>query len=140
MPNPRPILVWPRPVCPWYGRLYFFLRGSRPRFIGGVKAARLTGQGAISRVDLDSGLSLPCDGIVVSSDLIPNSELAWLAGLAVEMPARRPVIDAGHQLSVPGWFAAGNIAGGFQDADWCYHRGRRVARAVRHFLRSRNEG
>ncbi len=128
-----------RPSCPWYGRWYFFLRGSRPRFIGGVKAARLTGQGTVARVDLDSGLSFSCDGVVVSSDLIPNSELAWLAGLTVDIPSRRPVVDDRRQLSAPGWFVAGNMAGGFQDADWCYRGGRRVAGEVSRFLRNRNE-
>jgi thioredoxin reductase len=124
-----------RPNCPLYGLIYFRLRGSHPRFIGGVKTARLTGQGAVSRVELDSGISLPCDGIVVSSDLIPNSELAWLGGLNVEMPARRPVVDSNYQLSATGWFAAGNILGGFHDAEWCYHGGLDAAARVVKFIK-----
>ena len=48
--------------------------------------------------------------------------------------ARKPVVVEDYQLSASGWFAAGNILGGFHGAEWCFFNGRRVARSVVNYL------
>ena len=85
------------------------------------------------RLSKDGNL-IPCDGIVVCGELIPNSELALQGLLKVELPSRKPVVGRNYQLSKPGWFAAGNILGGYHGAEWCYFNGRRVARAVKNYF------
>ena len=94
---------------------------------------------AISACLTDSGLELPdvsidCDGVVVSGDLVPNSELAAAAGLKVNQPDRIPVLSGSHQLSAPGWYLAGSERGGFHGAHWCYHDGLRAAANVAEYL------
>jgi hypothetical protein len=54
--------------------------------------------------------------------------------LAIELPSRQLQLARGQALSQPGWYAAGNVLGGFHGAQWCYFNGRRVARAVSRFL------
>ena len=59
---------------------------------------------------------------------------ALLGGLAVELPSRQLQLARGQALSEPGWFAAGNVLGGFHGAQWCYFNGRQAARRVANFL------
>ncbi len=75
-----------------------------------------------------------CDGAILSGELVPNTELALLGGFDVELPGRQLVIDHCQQLSSPGWFAAGNILGGWHGAQWCFFNGRRLARQVAKYL------
>ncbi len=81
-----------------------------------------------------NGKNIPCDGIVICGELIPNSELALNGNIKVELHSRNPVVAEDYQVSEPGGFAAGNILGGFHGAEWCYFNGRRVARAVANYL------
>jgi glycerol-3-phosphate dehydrogenase len=75
-----------------------------------------------------------CDGVVLSGELLPNSELAIAAGLAVTQPNRIPVRRGRHELSEPGWFVAGAELGGFHGAEWCYRNGRQAAHSVTRYL------
>src|SRR5690606_27865710 len=118
-----------RPATPLPARLYFW-RWARPPWHGAVRAAEILGRDAVEAVRTADGAVVPCDGVVVSGELVPNSELAVEAGLAVDMPGRRPVLARGMAWSEPGFFAAGNILGGFHGAEWCHRHGRKVARAV----------
>lgn len=121
-----------RPATPLFGRAYF-RRWARPGWQRASPAADILGAGEVERV-VAGDHSIECDGVVVSGELTPNSELAVDAGLEVAMPSRRPVLRGGVRLSEPGWFAAGNIAGGFHGAQWCYFHGKRAARAVAAYL------
>lgn len=117
------------PECPFYERLYFRFWG-KPSFRGfNGESFNITGAKSASGVDLNDE-HIDCDGIVVCGQLIPNSELALLGNIKVNIPSRIPVVNKNHQLSEEGWFAAGNILGGFRGAEWCYFDGRRAARAV----------
>ena len=124
-----------RPKCPYYERLYF-RRWSRPSFQGvDVNSIEVVGSKTVSAIRLfEKNEVIPCDGVVVCGELIPNSELALLGNLKVDLPSRKPVVGQDLQLSESGWFAAGNMLGGFHGAEWCYFNGRRVARAVMKFL------
>lgn len=123
------------PQCSFFERLYF-RRWSNPKFRGiAAKSIEIVGSGAASGIRLSNGNGfVPCDGIVVCGELIPNSELALLGNLGVDLPSRKPIVAQDFQLSESGWFAAGNMLGGFHGAEWCYYNGRRVARAVNKFL------
>ncbi len=122
-----------RPVAGFLERCYFG-RWTRPRWqtvAGGLAIqdnARITG--------LQVGTEChPCDGVVISGELVPNSELAVSAGLDVSQPERIPARRGRNKLSAPGWFIAGAEIGGFHGADWCYQDGRCAGTEVAAYLR-----
>jgi len=130
-----PVIVDNRrsPECPFYERLYFRFWGN-PLYRGfDVKSLEITGAKSATGVNLN-GTHIDCDGIVLCGKLIPNSELALLGNIKVNIPSRIPIINKDYQLSESGWFAAGNILGGFHGAEWCYFNGKRVARKVVKYL------
>ncbi len=123
------------PKCAFSERQYF-RRWSRPTFRGVPnKSVEVVGTGTASGIRL-SGQNevIPCDGIVVCGELVPNSELALLSDLEIHLATRRPVVGPGHRMSAPGWFAAGNMLGGFHGAEWCYYNGQLAGRAVAKYL------
>lgn len=127
-----------RPATGWPARLYF-RRWSQPRWnptSNGVNSeVELVGTLAVRGVrSVTESRLLECDGVLVSGELIPNSELAMHAGLGVSLPDRVPIVEHGTQFAHPGFFAAGNIIGGFRGAVWCYCHGKRVARVTANFL------
>lgn len=122
-----------RPKCGIFERLYFRI-WSNPKYQGlSTKSIEVTGNKTASGVILN-GKNIPCDGIVICGELIPNSELALNGNIKVELHSRKPVVAKDYQLSESGWFVAGNILGGFHGAEWCYFNGRRVARAVNKYI------
>ena len=123
------------PKCSYFERLYF-RQWTQPSFRSSAfKSVEVVGSKTASgiRLSKDSNL-IPCDGIVVCGELIPNSELALQGLLKVELPSRKPIVGRYYQLSKPGWFAAGNMLGGYHGAEWCYFNGWRVARAVKNYF------
>jgi len=126
-----PIIVdnRPSPKAPFHERLYFRFWGNSPYRGFDVKSLEITGTQSATGVNLN-GTHIDCDGIVISGELIPNSELALIGNLEVNIPSRIPVINKKYQLSESGWFAAGNILGGFHGAESCYFDGRRAGSAV----------
>ncbi len=126
-----------RPRCSVFERLYFRL-WSNPEFRGmETKSVEVVGTGVASGIKFSEGSDvIPCDGIVVCGELIPNSELALMGKLRVDLETRKPVVASGFRLSEPGWFIAGNMLGGFHGAEWCFFNGRRVARVVSDYLSS----
>ena len=65
------------------------------------------GAGRVERVELADGRTLDCDLAVVGVGVAPRSDLAEAAGLAVENGI---LVDEHLQTSVPGIFAAGDVA------------------------------
>jgi len=126
-----PIIVdnRPSPKAPFYERLYFRFWGNQQYRGFNVKSLEITGTKSTTGVNLN-GTHIDCDGIVISGELIPNSELALVGNLKVSIPSRIPVINKDNHLSESGWFAAGNVLGGFHGAEWCYFNGRQVAKVV----------
>lgn len=122
-----------RPVSTFAERLYF-QRWCRPLWRAAEGAVQIEGESAAQSVRFDENDSRECDGVLLSGELIPNSELAIGAGLKVEMPGRVPAAGPEFGLSEPDWFAAGNMLGGFHGAEWCYFNGLRVARVVARHL------
>ena len=124
-----------RPQSSLGARLYF-RRWANPKWHGRVQDVTIEGVAAIEGVTPSSAAMLDCDGAVVSGELVPNTELALLGGFKVDLPSRKLVLDRQQQLTSPGWFAAGNVLGGFRGAQWCYFNGHRIARHVEKYLGS----
>jgi len=123
------------PKCSVFERLYFRF-WSNPIFKGSnsLESISVVGSGAVTGIRLSSGEFIECDGIAVCGELISNSELLLEGDIKVELPSRTPVVGTDYQLSESGWYATGNVLGGFHGAEWCYYNGKRVGRSVAGFL------
>lgn len=72
-----------------------------------AEAASLQGSERTGALLLKDGTSLPCEVFLATVGIRPNVELAAAAGLAV---SRGVLVDDQMQTSVPGVFAAGDVA------------------------------
>ena len=124
----------PRPDCSFPARFYFG-RWANPHYEGGAREVTVVGGRSVSAVTPAESAPVRCDLLMICGDLVPNSELALMGNLRVDLASRRVAIGSDHQLSEPGWFAAGNILGDYHGAEWCYFNGRRVAGQVAKYLR-----
>lgn len=126
------------PKCPIYERLYFRF-WTNPSYHGfKVDTMEIKGKESATGIEVN-GEYFDCDGIVISGELIPNSELALVGNLKVNIPSRIPVTNKDNQLSELGWFVAGNVLGGFHGAEWCYFNGKRTADSVHTYI-NKKEG
>ena len=73
----------------------------------GVQAAAVQGSERVRGLMLGDGTSLPCDILLAAVGIRPNAGLASAAGIAVN---RGVIVDDRMQTSVPGVFAAGDVA------------------------------
>jgi thioredoxin reductase len=89
----------------------------------------------VELTELDSGAvrSLACDTVVFTADWIPDSELAAMAGLAMDPGTRGPQVDTALRTSTPGVFAAGNLLHGAETADVAALGGRPAGAAAADF-------
>jgi 3-phenylpropionate/trans-cinnamate dioxygenase ferredoxin reductase component len=94
------------------------------------------GDGRVERVRLRDGAAIACDAVVVGVGVAPRTALAEAAGLAVENGV---LVDARLETSVPGIFAAGDVAnhlhpvlGRLRVEHWdnALHQGPAAARAM----------
>ena len=92
---------------------------------------------AVELTELDSGRTsvVPCDLVVFTADWIPDHELAVMGGAELDPGTRGPRVDAGLRTTVPGVFAAGNVAHPAETADVCALGGRHVAGGVADYLK-----
>jgi 3-phenylpropionate/trans-cinnamate dioxygenase ferredoxin reductase subunit len=75
-------------------------------FHGGEALSAFEGDGRVSAVIAESGLSVECDAVVVGAGVRPDAMLAQRAGL--EVGPGGIVCDSKLQTSVPGIYAAGD--------------------------------
>jgi NADPH-dependent 2,4-dienoyl-CoA reductase/sulfur reductase-like enzyme len=78
---------------------------------------------------------IPCDLLVLAVGLIPENELSVKAGIEIDPRTRGPVLDSAFMTSVPGIFAAGNVAAIFDLVDYVSLSGEAAARGALAFLR-----
>jgi 3-phenylpropionate/trans-cinnamate dioxygenase ferredoxin reductase component len=77
------------------------------RMLMGTGVAALEGSTAVERVRTSDGRTLDCDFVVVGVGVQPRAQLAAQAGLHIDDGI---VVDEHLQTSVPGVFAAGDVA------------------------------
>jgi thioredoxin reductase len=95
------------------------------RAVAGVRGA----DGALAAVRFADGDELPCDGLLVAAPLQQRSGLA--AELGAELTERGTVdVDAFGRTSVPGLFAAGDIAAAMPQVAGAIADGSRAAAAI----------
>jgi len=66
---------------------------------------------------LDKKISMDCDTLLLSVGLIPENELSKKAGIQLDDITGGPIVDKNFHTSVPGIFAAGNVAQVFDLVD-----------------------
>ena len=78
----------------------------------GTQVSGFTGEESVKAVELEGGESLPADLVLVGVGVLPNTQLAEAAGLAVAAPSEGGgvLVDATLQTSDPDVYAAGDIA------------------------------
>ncbi len=79
--------------------------------------------------------SIAADTVVFTGDFVPDSELARLAGLAIDSGTRGPACTAEGVTTAPGVFAAGNVVHPAEIADVAARRALSVGRAAAAWLR-----
>lgn len=78
---------------------------------------------------------IPCDLLILAVGLIPENELSVRAGILLDPGTKGPVLDENFMTSVPGIFAAGNVAAVFDLVDYVSVTGEIAARAACRYLR-----
>ncbi len=78
---------------------------------------------------------IACDLLVLSVGLIPENELSRGAGIMLSSITRGPLVDDGMMTSVPGIFAAGNVAAVFDLVDYVSATGERAAASAAAYLK-----
>lgn len=73
---------------------------------------------------------IECDLLVLAVGLIPENELSIKAGIDLDPRTRGPVLDNHFMTSVPGIFAAGNVAVVFDLVDYVSQSGEIAARGA----------
>ncbi|MEG2425346.1 MAG: FAD-dependent oxidoreductase [Oscillospiraceae bacterium] len=80
---------------------------------------------------------IECDLLVLAVGLIPENELSRNAGIEIDPRTKGPVLDNSFMTSVPGIFAAGNVAVVFDLVDYVSLSGEIAAQGAVDFLESR---
>ncbi|MPN18754.1 hypothetical protein SDC9_166117 [bioreactor metagenome] len=78
--------------------------------------------------------TISCDLLVLAVGLIPENELSVKAGIEMDPRTRGPVLDNHFMTSVPGIFAAGNVAVVFDLVDYVSESGEIAARGAAAYL------
>ncbi|MCX6181976.1 MAG: molybdopterin-dependent oxidoreductase [Bacteroidetes bacterium] len=87
--------------------LYEELRDKGIDFYFNDEISRFLGKETVEGIDLKSGLTIPCQAIVIAIGTVPNVEVARACGMDVK---RGVVVDEYLQTSDPNIFAIGEIA------------------------------
>jgi len=127
----EPIIIdqFSSPRCSFAER-FFFRAWTNPFYRStNLESVEIAGDQIVTGVRF-GGATIPCDGLMICGDLIPNTELVMQGKLKADAVTRIPFVNRDFGLSQPGWFAAGNILGGFHGAEWCYFNGFRTARQL----------
>lgn len=81
-----------------------------------------------------------CDLLVLAVGLIPENELSIKAGLEIDPRTKGPVLDNHFMTSIPGIFAAGNVAVVFDLVDYVSLSGEIAARGAAAYLKGAYQG
>ncbi len=84
--------------------------------------------------------NVACDLLVLAVGLIPENELSVQAGIELDPHTKGPVLDNHFMTSIPGIFAAGNVAVVFDLVDYVSQSGEIAARGAAAYLAGRLDG
>ena len=79
---------------------------------------------------------IPCDLLVLSVGLIPENEISRAAGIELHPVTKGPVVNDAMMTSLPGVFAAGNVAAVFDLVDYVSQTGEKAAMGAAEFLKN----
>ena len=104
-----------------------------------MKVTNIVGKRRVECVELTnlvdgSVRQLECDTIVFTGGWIPDYELAFYGGLAIDPKLKGPRVNQRLQTSVKGVFAAGNLIHAAETADIAALSGRYAAQSVIRYL------
>lgn len=77
---------------------------------------------------------IECDLLVLAVGLIPENELSIGAGIQIDSKTHGPILDENFMTSVPGIFAAGNVAAVFDLVDYVSESGEIAAQGAVKYL------
>ncbi|HVU14396.1 MAG TPA: FAD-dependent oxidoreductase [Phototrophicaceae bacterium] len=105
-----------------------------------VRVTRIIGQKRVEAVELTdvrdgSVRQIECDTVVFTGDWIPDYELAFYGGAALDPHSKSPAVNGRLQTSIRGVFAAGNLIHAAETADVAALSGRYAARQIADYLR-----
>ncbi|MGI6152002.1 MAG: NAD(P)/FAD-dependent oxidoreductase [Christensenellales bacterium] len=83
---------------------------------------------------------IPCDLLVLSVGLIPENELSRGAGIELHPVTKGPVVNDALMTSLPGVFAAGNVAVVFDLVDYVSQTGETAALGAAEYLKGEAGG
>ena len=105
-----------------------------------LEACRVTWAGGKLQEVADSVFELPCDLVLLAMGFLGPVREGLLEQLGVRLDARGNVAVAQGRTSVPGVFAAGDMARGQSLVVWAIAEGRKVAKSVDAWLLERAKG
>jgi len=105
----------------------------------GLEACRVAFAAGKLQEITDSGFEIPCDLLLLAMGFLGPVRAGLLEQLGVAITDRGNVAVTRGQTSVPGVFAAGDMARGQSLVVWAIAEGRQVARAVDAWLAERAE-
>jgi NADPH-dependent 2,4-dienoyl-CoA reductase/sulfur reductase-like enzyme len=83
-----------------------------------------------------TSFDLECDTVLLSVGLIPETELARRAGVALDRNTSGACVDDRYMTNVPGIFSCGNVLHIHDLADWAAEEGERAGRSAAQYARS----
>lgn len=95
-----------------------------------VEAVEVSEVDAAGRPVPGTGVSYPCDTLLLSVGLLPENELSRAAGVELSAVTRGPVVDDSLMTSVPGVFACGNVLHVHDLADYASQEAARAGAAA----------
>jgi NADPH-dependent 2,4-dienoyl-CoA reductase/sulfur reductase-like enzyme len=111
----------PRTVARWPLGLFPRLLRIPVHYNTGI--TEILGDTHVEGVRLTTGATLPCDGVILSGQFLPEASLIRASALAYDPASGGPVIDQFGRCSDPAFFAAGNLLRPIETAGWCHSEG-----------------
>ncbi len=114
--------------------------GLRVALWTGTDVVALHGHGRLEAVELRdretaASRTVDVDTVVFTGDWVPDQELARSAGARLDATSRAPLVDQVGASSIPGLYAAGNLAHPAETADLAALRGATVGACLARRLR-----
>ncbi|WBU62028.1 FAD-dependent oxidoreductase [Paracoccus albus] len=114
-----------------------------PRVLGvpihlNTNIAAIHGRERVTGVTLtgaQGGRELECDGVLLTGAFRSEAALLAASGGVIDTASTGPVVDSFGRISMPGYFAAGNLLRPVETAGASWAEGKRAAHAIHAFLR-----